>query len=89
MANTKSAKKSARQNEVRRQRNLARRTYLKTVVKKVVVAVEHGDAGQAQQLLKRAQAALARAKGKGVVHANTAARKVSRLARKINTLLPA
>lgn len=83
MANTASAKKSARQNEVRRQRNLARRTSIKTVVKKVLLAVQQGDAPKAQELFKKAQAVLSRAKGKGIIHANTAARKVSRLAKKI------
>lgn len=87
MANTKSAQKQARQNIEKRKRNLARRTALKTSVKKVIVSLEKGDSLEAvQALLKDAEAKLSRAKGKGVIHANTARRKVSRLAKKVATL---
>ena len=84
MANTKSAKKSARQNEQRRQQNLGRRTAIKTAIKKVIAALDtKQDQAQVQVLFKDACAKLARAKNKDVVHQNTAARKISRLARKI------
>lgn len=80
MANTKSAKKTTLQNEKRRQVNLARRTAIKTAIKKVLVALEEGQDTSA--LLSDVAAKLARAKSKGVMHANTAARKLSRLAKR-------
>jgi small subunit ribosomal protein S20 len=90
MANTKSAKKSVKQNEKRRLKNLARRTAIKTSVKKVLVAVKEGQAyATAELLLKKVAAQLARAKSKKVMHANTASRKLSRLAKKVATLQPA
>jgi small subunit ribosomal protein S20 len=83
MANTASAKKAARQNEVRRQRNLRRRTAIKTAIKKVLLALENKQLDTVQPLFKDVCAKLARAKSKGVVHANTASRKISRIARRI------
>jgi small subunit ribosomal protein S20 len=83
MANTKSAKKSARQNDKRQERNLARRTAVKTAIKKVITAVEEG-AQETQELLLDAIAKIARAQGKGLLHKNTAARKISRLTRRVN-----
>lgn len=83
MANTKSAKKSMRQNESRRQVNAARRSEIKTIIKKALVAVEQGEHGQAVLLQTEAQALLARGKGKGVMHRNAAARKMSRLAKRV------
>lgn len=85
MANIKSAQKRARQEVVKRQRNLARKTALKTAVKKVITALQGGDVDAAREFFKDASAKLARARGKGLIHANTAARKVSRLAHKIAT----
>jgi small subunit ribosomal protein S20 len=83
MANTVSAKKSARQNEKCRQRNLARRTAIKTSIKKFMTALETPNSSvHLLGLLRDVEAKLARAKGKGIVHANTAARKLSRLAKK-------
>lgn len=85
MANTKSAKKAAKQNEKRRVRNLARRTAVKTAVKKVIIAIEvEGNTDKTQNLLKDAASKLARAKGKGLLHKNTASRKLSRLAKRLN-----
>ncbi len=81
MANTSSAKKAALQSEKRRKHNLARRTAIKTAVKKVIVALEEGQ--DAQVLLADVAAKLARAKSKGVIHANTASRKLSRLAKRV------
>ncbi|BDC34694.1 30S ribosomal protein S20 [Candidatus Dependentiae bacterium Noda2021] len=86
MANTKSAKKQARQNKVNRARNLSRRTALKTAIKKVMAALETTkDAEQAKELLKVAEAKIARAKNKNVLHKNTASRKISRLAKRVAT----
>lgn len=83
MANTKSAKKSALQNETRRKRNLARRTAIKTAVKKVLIALEEGETSKTQDLLNDVAAKLARAESKGVMHKNTASRKLSRLAKRV------
>ncbi|GMU19781.1 MAG: 30S ribosomal protein S20 [Candidatus Babeliales bacterium] len=87
MANTKSAQKQARQNAVARQRNLARRTSIKSAVKKVLSAIEKNDTLESvQALLKEAESKLARAKSKGVIHANTARRKIGRLAKRVSAL---
>lgn len=87
MANTKSAQKQAKQNIVRAKRNLARSTAVRTAIKKVLVALEQTqDLEQAKLLLRDAQAKVARARGKGLFHANTASRKVSRLAKRMAAL---
>lgn len=87
MANTESAKKQARQNIVKRERNLARRTAVKTAVKKVLISLEKNESLEAVKgLFKDAEARLARAKGKGIIHSNTAARKISRLAKRVSAL---
>lgn len=82
MANTSSAKKAAKQSDVRQERNTARRTAIKTAIKKVLAALSN-DASQAQELLKDVAAQLSRAKSKRMIHANTASRKLSRLAKKV------
>lgn len=85
MANIKSAQKKARQDIARRDINLARRTAVKTAIKKVLMALEKGaNVQETQTLMREAEAKLARAKSKGVIHANAAARKISRLAKRIN-----
>ena len=86
MANIKSSKKRARQMPGRRQKNLARKTAIKTAVKKVLDAVKAEDLQASATLLKDAEAKMARAKGKRVIHAKTASRKVSRLAKKVAAL---
>lgn len=84
MANLESAKKQARQNIIKRERNLARRTSIKTAVKKVLNSIEKNESLETiQGLLKEAESKLARAKGKGVIHANTAERKIGRLAKRV------
>lgn len=86
MANTKSAKKQAIQSEKRRVINVARKSSVKTAMKKVMTAIEEGKSQQdVQELFNVAQSFYARAKGKGVVHGNTASRKVSRLALRIQS----
>jgi small subunit ribosomal protein S20 len=85
MANIKSAKKRAKQSEKRRMINLARRSSIKTAVKKVLTALEKGDSKEkTEAFLRSAESQLARAKGKGVIHYNTARRKISRLAKKVS-----
>ena len=84
MANIESAKKQARQSLKRHAINVARKTNIKTAIKKVTTALQDGaSAADVQALFNEAQSKCARAKGKGVLHANTVARKVSRLALKI------
>lgn len=84
MANIKSAQKRVRQTEKKTSVNLARRTAVKTALKKVHIALKDGvEETQVHDLLRDAQIKLARAKGKGVLHPNTAARKLSRLAKKV------
>jgi len=84
MANIKSSQKRARQNIVRRNRNLGRRTAIKTAVKKVLTAIDSGDLEQAKTLLRDAESQMARAAGKRVMHQKTAQRKTSRLAKRIS-----
>lgn len=84
MPNIKSAKKRAIQSEKRRLCNNARKTTVKTACKKVVSALDEGlSVEETTALLRNAEAQLARAKGKGLIPANTAARRISRLAKKV------
>lgn len=83
MANTKSAKKRIKQNKKRRLCNLARRSAIKTATRKVLDALETNDVTAAKELLVKAEAQIARARGKRVIKKNTAARKVSGLVKRI------
>lgn len=83
MPNIKSAKKRVLQSEKKRVRNVARRSSIKTAIKKVLVALESNDVDAAKLLLKDAESQLSQAKSKRVMHRNTAQRKVSRLAKKV------
>lgn len=86
MANIKSARKRARQNIVRKARNTARRSAIKTAEKKIVIALENNDSlATIKDLFRDAESQISRAVGK-TLHKNTAARKVSRLAKKIAQL---
>lgn len=82
-----SVQKRARQNERRNQRNTMLRSALRTTVKKVVVALDAGDVEAAQTELPKAVRALGKATSKGVIHRNYAARRISRLTRRVNTLV--
>lgn len=84
MANHKSAKKRALQNEVRRLRNRSVKTEIKGIVKGVRNVAEGDDKAQAPAQLKLAQSSIDKAAKKGVYHRKAAARKVSRLARLVN-----
>lgn len=85
MANIKSAKKQAKQDIKRTRVNLARRSAVKTAIKKVLIALEQeASPMQMTELFNAAQAQIARAKNKGLLHGNTAARKISRLAQRIS-----
>jgi small subunit ribosomal protein S20 len=86
MANTASARKRIRQTKVRTARNAARKSRMRTFIKKVETAIAKGDKAVAVDALRSAQPELQRAAGKGVVHANTIARKLSRLSARIKSL---
>jgi small subunit ribosomal protein S20 len=86
MPHHKSAEKRLRQTETRTVVNRARMSRVRTFVKKVEAAIETGDRAAAQSALQLAQPELHRATTKGVMHKNTVARKLSRLATRINTL---
>ena len=86
MANTTSAKKAARKIVRRTEVNKARRSRVRTFLRKVEEATASGDKGAAAAALQAAQPELMRAAQKGVVHKNTASRKVSRLAHRIGAL---
>jgi small subunit ribosomal protein S20 len=86
MANSPQAKKRIRQTERRTAVNIARRSRIRTYVKKVEEAIGAGDKDAAQAALKAAQPEIMRGVSKGTMHKNTASRKVSRLASRIKAL---
>ena len=86
MPHHKSAEKRLRQTEKRTLINRARMSRVRTFVKKVETAIETGDRAAAQSAFQLAQPELHRATTKGVLHKNTVARKLSRLALRINAL---
>jgi small subunit ribosomal protein S20 len=86
MANTASAKKATRKIERRTAINKVRRSRMRGFVRKVEEAIASGDKEAAQAALTAAQPELMRAASKGVLHQNTASRKVSRLARRVKAL---
>lgn len=88
MANLAHAKKQARKSIRQRGVNLARKTSVKSALKKVEDALQANDAENAEKLLREAQAKLARAASKGLVHRNNASRNVSRLAIRLAKLAP-
>lgn len=86
MANTPSAKKAARKIARRTAVNKSRRSRVRTFVRKVEEAIASGDATAAAAALRDAQPELQRAASKGVLHRNTASRKISRLASRVKAL---
>jgi small subunit ribosomal protein S20 len=86
MANHKSAEKRIRQTAKRTAINRARRSRVRTYVKKVEAAIATGDRAAAQSAFRLAQPELHRATTKGVLHKNTVSRKLSRLAARISAL---
>jgi len=86
MANSPQSKKRARQNERRFAVNKARRSRIRTYLRKVEEAIASGDKTAAQAALMAAQPELMRGVSKGVFHKNTAARKMSRLASRVKAL---
>jgi small subunit ribosomal protein S20 len=89
MANTAQSKKRARQSEARYAVNKARRSRIRTFLRKVEEALASGDQTVAAAALKTAQPELARGVTKGVLHKNTVARKMSRLASRLKAIATA
>ena len=86
MANIKSAKKRILQTAKRTERNMARRSRIRTFIKKVELSIASGAGAAARDALKNAQPEIQRGVTKGVLHKNTADRKVSRLAKRVKAL---
>ena len=86
MANTKSAKKMTRKIAKRTVINKARRSRMRTFVRKVEEAIAAGNRDAALEALRAAEPEIMRAAQKGVAHKNTASRKVSRLAARVKAL---
>jgi small subunit ribosomal protein S20 len=86
MANTPQAEKRIRRNDRRAEINKARVSRIRTFVKKVESAIEGGPSDSAKAALLAAQPELMRGVAKGVMHKNTVARKISRLAKRVKAL---
>ena len=86
MANSPQSKKRARQNERRYTVNKARRSRIRTFLRKVEEAIASGDKDAATEALRAAQPEIMRGVTKGVYHKNTAARKVSRLSSRVKAI---
>ena len=86
MANTPSAKKAARKMVRKTAVNKARRSRMRTFIRKVEEAIATGDRAKATEALRLAQPEIVRAAAKGVLHRNMAARKVSRLAARVKAV---
>jgi small subunit ribosomal protein S20 len=86
MANTPSAKKATRKIAARTEVNKSRRSRMRTFIRKVEEAITSGDHSAAMSALKAAEPEIVRASQKGIVHANVAARKVSRLNHRIKAI---
>ncbi|MBB3034771.1 30S ribosomal protein S20 [Alteriqipengyuania lutimaris] len=86
MANTPQARKRIRRNARRAEINGSRMSRIRTFVKKVEAAIEGGDKEAAQNALRDAQPELARGVARGVLHKNTASRKMSRLSKRVSAL---
>ncbi len=86
MANIKSAKKRVLVIKTKTERNKSVKSKVKTYVKKVEAAIESGDKAAANEALLKATSEIDKAQRKGVLHKNTASRKVSRLAQAVNKM---
>jgi small subunit ribosomal protein S20 len=86
MANTKSAKKAARQTVRRTAANKMRRSRMRSYARKVEEAIASGDKAAAAAALKEAEPVIARTAQKGLVHRKAASRKVSRLAKRVSAM---
>ena len=86
MPNTRTAKNAMRQTQRRTMINKARKSRVRTFIRKVEQAIAAGDAGGAKEALRVAQPEIMRGAQKGIMHKNTAARKISRLAQRIKAI---
>ena len=86
MANTKSAKKMVRKIAARTAVNKTRRSRMRTYVRRVETALKAGNAEEAKTAFREAEPEIMRAAQKGVIHKNTASRKISRLAARVRAL---
>jgi len=86
MANTPQAKKRIRRNNTRAEINTSRMSRIRSFLKKVETAIAGGDKTAAADALKAAQPELARGVARGVLHKNTASRKMSRLSKRVGAL---
>ncbi|MEO0500268.1 MAG: 30S ribosomal protein S20 [Pseudomonadota bacterium] len=86
MANTPQARKRIRRNNARAEVNGTRRNMIRTFVKRVEAAIEAGDKTAATTALREAQPQMQRGVARGILHKNTAARKISRLSHRIQAL---
>ena len=86
MANSAQARKRARQSETRRQHNASFRSMVRTYIKRVVAAIDSGDAAQAKSAYDEAVPVIDRMADKGIIHKNKAARHKSRLNQQIKAL---
>jgi small subunit ribosomal protein S20 len=86
VANHKSALKRARQNEIRRMRNKDVKTRVKGIVKEIRLAADGNETDVARDRLNVAKSIIDKAAKKGVLHKNTASRKIARLSKLVNTL---
>jgi small subunit ribosomal protein S20 len=86
MANTKSARKAARQSEKRRQHNASLRSALSTAIKSVTKAIGAGDKATAQKALRDAVSVIDRIADKKIIHKNRAARHKSHLAARLKAM---
>ena len=86
MANTPQSKKRARQNERRAAVNKARRSRIRTYLRRVEEAIASGDSDAAKAALREAQPELMRGVSNGIFHKNTAARKMSRLSARVKSI---
>jgi len=86
VANSSQARKRVLQNEKRRRHNASMRSRMRTYVKSVLKAVREGNAEQARAALRRAESIIDKTAGKGIVHANKAARTKSRLSARVKAL---
>ncbi len=86
MANTVQAKKRVRRNERREVINTARRSQVRTFIKKVETAIDAGNADDAKEALRLAQPVMMRGVTRGVFHKKTVSRKISRLAKRVKAL---
>ncbi len=88
MANSPQARKRARQAIKRTEINKMRKSRVRSFLRKVEEAIASGDADSAKDALKAAQPEIMRGANKGIIHKNAASRKVSRLSKRVKTMMP-